>query len=159
RPLRLRGEGELAHQDFDTIGLQLIASLEQYSEHPLGRAVVKRAEAKGIDLLEASAVEICKGIGITGMVAGHHVFIGNRRLAEEQSTRLPKAVECRTQILETEGRTVALFGWDKQVRGLLAFGDRTREDAAKVIAGLKRRGIQTMIVSGDAHETTAFVAS
>lgn len=139
--------------------LQLIASLERYSEHPLGRAVVRQAVEQGIEFQEAKEVEVRKGLGVTGRVAGHQVFIGNRRLAEEQAMFIPEAAELRAQILESEGRTVALFGWDGTVKGSLAFGDRLREDAATVFAELKKRGIRTMIVSGDAHETTAWTAA
>lgn len=139
--------------------LQIIASLERYSEHPLGRAVVRQAAEQGIELLEAREIEIRKGLGLTGTVAGRRVFVGNRRLAEEHALFLPESIEYRAQLLENEGRTVALFGWDGEVRGLLVFGDRIREDAAAVFSDLKRRGIRTIIVSGDARETTAWVAA
>lgn len=139
--------------------LQIIASLERYSEHPLGRAVVRQAAEQAIELLEAKEIEIRKGLGLTGNVAGRRVFIGNRRLAEEHAGVLPESVEDRAQILENEGRTVALFGWDGEVKGSLAFGDRIREEAIAVFSDLKRRGIRTTIVSGDAHETTAWVAA
>ncbi|HEX9005335.1 MAG TPA: HAD-IC family P-type ATPase, partial [Blastocatellia bacterium] len=139
--------------------LQIIASLERYSEHPLGRAVVRQAVEQGIEFQEAKEVEVHKGLGVTGRVAGRQVFIGNRRLVEEQAMFIPEAAELRAQILESEGRTVALFGWDGTVKGSLAFGDRLREDAATVFAELKKRGIRTMIVSGDAHETTAWTAA
>lgn len=139
--------------------LQIIASLERYSEHPLGRAVVNHAEQQGISLLSASEIEVRKGLGLTGLVAGHQVFVGNRRLAEECVAFVAESVEPHVQRLESDGRTVALFGWDGNVLGAMAFGDGVREEAATVIADLKQRGIRTMIVSGDAHDTTAWTAA
>lgn len=138
--------------------LQLIASLERYSEHPLARAVLKHAESEGVELLEAKEVEIRKGLGLTGRVAGHQVFVGNRRLVEDSGDWMDEAPLRRAKTLEAKGRTVAFFGWDHQLRGLLVFGDRVRSEAAQVFNGLRQRGVKTMIVSGDALATTAWAA-
>ncbi|MEK7830574.1 MAG: HAD-IC family P-type ATPase, partial [Acidobacteriota bacterium] len=159
RSLRLCGEKEFARQARDEESLRLIASLERYSEHPLARAVLKRAESEGVELLEAREVEIRKGLGLTGTVAGHEVFVGNRHLAEEQGVRIDFSTEVRAGTLEAQGRTAAFFGWDGQLRGLMAFGDRVRIEAAAVIGDLRQRGVKTMIVSGDAQATTSWVAS
>lgn len=139
--------------------LQMIASLERYSEHPLARAVLAHAEAKGVNLLEAREVEILKGLGVVGIVAGHRVFAGNRRLVEEQGIALSDAAKRRSEILEAKGRTATFFGWDEQLRGLMSFGDQVRYEAVEVIADLQRLGVKTMLVSGDATATTAWVAS
>lgn len=146
------------YSNTDSECLQLLASLERYSEHPLGRAVVREAAEQGIELREAADIEIRKGLGLTGRVAGRQVFVGNRRLAEAQPAEIPDAVETHAKLLEAEGRTVTLFGWDGEVKGTLAFGDRLRDEAAAVIADLKQRGIRTMLLSGDARETTAWTA-
>lgn len=139
--------------------LPLVASLERYSEHPLGRAIVRRAEQANVTWLDAQQVEVHKGLGITGTVAGYNVFVGNRRLAEREVHGVPAFLAEQAQTWESVGRTVAFFGWDGQIRGLLMFGDRIKEDAAAVVSALKQRGIQTMVVSGDARATTAWVAA
>src|SRR5262249_48046430 len=64
--------------------LSRLASVERFSEHPLGRAVVEYANAQGAPLLNASSVQIMKGSGIVGTVQGTRVFIGNRRLAKDE---------------------------------------------------------------------------
>ncbi|MBL8187190.1 MAG: heavy metal translocating P-type ATPase [Acidobacteria bacterium] len=137
--------------------LQLVASLERYSEHPLGRAVMKRAQEDSIKLLEAREVEIRKGLGLIGNVAGHSVFVGNRRLAEDQC--VPGSLADWSNPLASQGRTVAYFGWDGQVRGVMEFGDRIRQEAADVLKDLKQRGVKTLIVSGDSYAATSHVAS
>lgn len=137
---------------------QLIASLELYSEHPLARSVVEHARSKSIELSEAVNVEIRKGLGIAGFVDGHRVFVGNRRLAEEEGVIVTPAMARQAEAREIEGRTVAFLGWDSQLRGMLVFGDRVKPEAAEIIADLKQRGVKTMIVSGDAQVTTASVA-
>ena len=144
---------------FDEESLRLIASLERYSEHPLARAIVKHAEADGVELFEAKEVEIRKGLGLVGKVAGHRVFVGNRHLAEEEGAWVNFATEVRAESLEAKGRTVAFFGWDGQLRGLMGLGDRVREEAEAVLRDLRARGVKSMIVSGDAQATTSWVAS
>ncbi|MBK6795394.1 MAG: heavy metal translocating P-type ATPase [Acidobacteria bacterium] len=135
-----------------------VASLERYSEHPLGRAVVKSAEDAGVALIEAGDIEILKGQGITGLMDGHRVFAGNRRLLEAEGAGIDDRIETRAADLEKAGRTVAFFGWDGEFHGLMAFGDRIKSDAAEVLDSFKQRGVATMIVSGDAKDTTAWVA-
>jgi P-type E1-E2 ATPase len=137
----------------------LIASLERYSEHPLGRAVLKRAEIEGIEPGEAREVEIHKGQGVSGVVSGHRVFIGNRKLIDNFGVAVPPEFERRADDRERASRTVAFYGWDRQLRGLLVFGDRVKPEAPEAIAALKQRGVKTMIVSGDARQTTGCVAA
>jgi len=156
-PRRALSTGIEKDAGFNEEALQLVASLERYSEHPLGRAVMTRAEEGDIELLEARDVEIRKGLGLIGNVAGHSVFAGNRRLAEQQ--RVPGNLTDWPESLESQGRTVAYFGWDGQVRGVMEFGDRIHQEAADVLRDLKQRGIKTLIVSGDSYAATSHVAS
>lgn len=139
--------------------LAWLASLERYSEQPLGRAVVKHAHQAGIGLYETSQVQVRKGQGITGVVAGRRVFIGNRRFAKDLSSGPVDAqLERCARRWEQQGHTVAFFGWDAQLRGLLVFGDRVKADAAQVVGELRRHGIKVIVVSGDARATTEYVA-
>jgi len=138
--------------------LRLIASLERYSEHPLGRAILRQAGKEHVDLVEAADVRVIKGEGISGLVDGKAVFAGNRRMLENSSHSLPANIDEQASGWERRGLTVVFYGWDGGVRGALAFGDTIREDAAEVIGALKDRGIETAIISGDSQATTARVA-
>jgi heavy metal translocating P-type ATPase len=141
-----------------TYCLSLIASLERYSEHPLGRAFMKAAERFGCELQQATEVHNHKGQGMTGRVATKQVFVGNRRLLEGQGACLDANCEARARQAEREGYTVAFFGFDEGVEGLLIFGDRVKAEAHTVIQELRRQGIRTLVVSGDAPETTQTIA-
>ena len=141
-----------------TEALSLAASVEQYSEHPLGKALVALAGAEGIRLKEASSIEVLKGQGITGSVDGRHVVIGNRKLLEDQGVSLDSDLEEQAQQWESQGKTVAFLGWNHEVRGMAAFGDRIRTDAIDLVADLKRKGIVVYVVSGDSRATTRSVA-
>ncbi|MCW5976459.1 MAG: heavy metal translocating P-type ATPase [Bryobacteraceae bacterium] len=151
-------EGNFALLSFDPADLPLVASLEASSEHPLARAVVNSARERGLSLLPASGVEIRKGEGITGAVDGRSVFIGNRRLAVDQSgAQASSACDQLAAGLESS-LTVAFYGWNGAVRGALAFGDRIRPEAPELVANLKRRGIRVWLVTGDSPRAGAWAA-
>ncbi len=139
--------------------LTLFASLEQFAEHPLGKAVVEFAGGRGIKSRTPSSVEIHKGRGITGEVEGHQVFAGNRRIAAELGIPIRDGLEQQAMEWESEGRTVAFFGWDGAVRAAAAFGDRLNKDAVALAEELKSRRIKVHLVSGDSQATTQWVAS
>ena len=139
--------------------LELVASLEQYSEHPLGRAVVAFARSYTTTLRDADSVQVHKGCGITGIVRNKSVFAGNRRLAQELGIRISEAAETQARAWEEEGKTVAFAGWDGDLQALAAFGDRLKGEATELMAQLMSRGIKVHIVSGDSRSTVRCVAS
>ncbi|HUJ22709.1 MAG TPA: heavy metal translocating P-type ATPase [Bryobacteraceae bacterium] len=135
--------------------LPLVASLEAYSEHPIGRAVRRWAEREGFRIDSAREIEIHTGLGITGLVAGRRVFSGNEALFQ----CAPNAdLTAKVALWERDGHTAVYFGLDGEPRGALAFGDRIKPAAAALVSELRRRGIRTLLVSGDARQTTAWVA-
>lgn len=145
------------NEDFEKDFLPLIASIEQFSEHPLGSAVVRFAETKNIELFETKDVEILKGLGISGKVVGKVTFVGNQKLVSEKS--IDKHLENKAHEWENIGKTVAFFGIENEVKGIISFGDVVKNDAKEVVSQLKNRDIKTMIVSGDSVATTQFVAN
>ncbi len=154
------GEFSLLHAtNRDRDLLSAVAAVEHYSEHPLGRAIVRFAESEDIRLAPASQVEIRKGEGIRGEVDGSVVFAGNRRLLRRLSIALDAESEARAIEWEREGLTVVFCGRDGRLEAMLALGDRLRTDARDVVRELTARGIRTMIVSGDSEETTARTAA
>jgi cation transport ATPase len=148
-----------AQEIFNKKYLPMLAALERYSEHPLGRAIMQSCQQQGIALPEAKEIAVHKGEGLTGIVANQSVFIGNRRFAEKNANHLEATFASRASDWEREGLTVAFFGWEAKVKGLLAFGDRVKPEAFAVVSELKRRGIKVTLLSGDAKATTAWVAN
>lgn len=139
--------------------LSLLASIEQYSEHPLGLAVMEEARTRRCRLCDAAAVEIHKGRGVTGSVSGKSLFVGNRRLIAELGIQVEPAIERQARESEAEGKTVSFIGWEGELRALAIFGDRIKPDAISLAAELKQRGIDVRLVSGDSPATTAWTAS
>ena len=136
----------------------LLASLEQYSEHPLGKAVVQFARENHITLGEATCVEIHKGLGITGIVDNKSMFIGGRRLIQNLAVTIDVRSELIARRWESQGQSVTFFGWDGGLQGCLGFGDTLRAHAAALIADLNTRGIALHLLSGDSRITTEAIA-
>jgi len=138
--------------------LALLAGLEQYSEHPLGSAVMDFARRERANIPEAKFIEIQKGRGIRGVVRGKHVFAGNRRMARELGVGLEGSLDELAREREQEGKTVCFVGWDSRLQALAVFGDTVKPEAAELTAELGRNGVAVWLVSGDARATTRFVA-
>ncbi len=139
--------------------LPLLASLEQYSEHPLAKAVADFARQQRLTMHDATSVEIHKGRGITGVVGEKNVFVGNRRLTRELGIWIDEAAEQQASQWEEQGKTVSFLGWNGELRTLAAFGDRLKPEAVDLVMELKRRGLDVHLVSGDARATTKWIAS
>lgn len=132
----------------------LLASVEALSEHPLGKAIVNHAAQIGVHFEPAVDVEVRKGLGISGSVGGRRVFVGSRRMVT--SVRAGLLEEGREW--ESKGATVTYYGWDEEVQGVIAFGDRVRTGAAELIGTLRRRGVRVLLISADSAMTTMHVA-
>jgi heavy metal translocating P-type ATPase len=139
------GEFALLDSAGDTTRMAELAAVEAWSEHPIAKALAGYATG-----LRAQDVAVLAGRGITGTVDGTLYFLGNRALVEQLSAKSAEPPNL-------EG-SVVYFGWDGDVRGALSFGDRVRPEAAALCADLRRRGIRTMLLSGDGRDATAAIA-
>lgn len=145
--------------------LRLAGSLEQTSEHPLGRTIVGAAVAQGLHLSAAPAgVEVVKGAGIRGLVDDEGrvraVAVGSDRLLTDMRYAVPTEVRERASTLERGGNTVSYVTVDDTLVGLVAIADRVRAEAAEAIASLRRRGVDRFVMlTGDNAHTAAAVAA
>jgi len=140
----------------ETEDLPLVASLETYSQHPLGRALCRWAEAQSLQTLPVKDVEIHDGRGISGVVTGRRVFVGSRRLCPGTPCG---ELTAKAEAWEAAGHTVVYFGRGETVTGVLAFGDRIKPESERFVSELARRGIRTLLVSGDSRATVNWVAA
>jgi P-type E1-E2 ATPase len=139
--------------------LPALAGLELLSEHLLARAVVQFARDHGIVPHDVSAVEVRKGQGIVASHEGRRIFVGNERLAASMGAEPDAGLIATANQSQSAGHTVAWFGYEREVVGLLVFGDRIKEGAPEAIERLRQRGLSVRLVSGDSKATTATIAA
>ena len=137
--------------------LRLAASAEVRSEHPLARAIVAAAAARGLALVDASGVEARPGRGLAARVAGHDILIGNARALGEAGIEC-ESLAGRGIALAEQGRTPILVAIDGRAAALLAVADPIKPGAAEAIAALHRAGLKTAMISGDTQATARAVA-
>lgn len=132
--------------------LSVVASLEQRSEHPLGRAVVEYASMHGVATVDVSDVRAIPGRGLTGTVQGRAITAGNRALMLESGVLLPGEEITRA------GETPLFIAVDGRYAGLLTARDSVREGAVQAVSTLKRMGLQVAMLTGDSRAAAAEVA-
>jgi Cu+-exporting ATPase len=137
--------------------LRLVASLERGSEHALAAAVVRAAEARGLALVSAAEFRSETGKGVTGVVDGRRVAAGNLALLEALGIA-PGDLALRADALRREGQTVLLLAVDGAAAGLVGVADPIKENAAAMLAGLRREGLRTIMLTGDSRVTADAVA-
>jgi len=133
--------------------LQLAASLEQNSEHPLAAAILQHAKNQNIKLSSAQDFESVTGQGITGNVEQHNVSIGNRKLLEESGISTRQADET-AESLRAEGQTVMFIAVDGKIAGLFGIADPIKESTPRAIKQLHQEGFHIIMLTGD-NRTTA----
>lgn len=141
--------------------LRLAASLQQGSEHPLGRAVLRAAADKKLNLASVSAVKALPGSGIEGRVDGNGLSLGNDRLMKSLGLATTSLATGAIQH-EAAGRSVSWLARESDGRfvllGLLAFGDMIKPSARAAIDQLKAQGLRTVMLTGDNLGSAAAVA-
>jgi Cu+-exporting ATPase len=138
--------------------LRLVAALERGSEHPIGAAVVREAEARGLAVVEAEAFKALAGRGVQGVVDGRPMVVGTQRLMREMDAVLDDCLQARAVELFDEGKTLVFVAVDGRVTGLVAVADALKENAAEVVATLRRMGLQVIMITGDNQRTAAAIA-
>jgi len=127
--------------------LSLAASLEDVSQHPLAQAIVNRSSELGISLYPVENFQALHGKGVTGIINGKQVLLGNAKLLADLA--IPHDYQERFDLLEKEAKTVVFLSVDGQLKGLIALQDVPKENAREAIAKLKKRGLRTVMLTGD----------
>ena len=132
--------------------LRLTASLERGSEHPLGEAIVKGAEARKLKLSDAEAFAAIPGHGVSGRVDGHDVLFGNAKLMRDRGISIAM-LETEWGRLANEGKTPMYVSIDNKAAGLVAVADTVKADSKAAIEVLKGLGIEVVMLTGDNERT------
>lgn len=137
--------------------LRLAASAETASEHPLSRAIVRGAQARGIELTKASNFEALAGRGLLATLEGHSIMIGNRRLLAENEID-GESVYDNADKLAGDGKTPMFVVIDGKAAGVIAVADTIKTGAADAVARLKKLGAEIVMLTGDNAHTAKAMA-
>jgi Cu+-exporting ATPase len=142
----------------ETEVLQLAASAEKGSEHPLGRAVVQAAEEKHIAVSDTSSFRAIPGQGVVAQYATRNILLGNRKLMTQHEVDL-STVESNVTKLEEEGKTVMILANDRQPIGIIGLADTVKDDSVETVKELKQAKIQVVMLTGDNTRTAKAMAA
>ena len=145
--------GDLNRSDL----LQLIASAEQHSEHPLAQAILEAAKEEGLDLLPVSHFEAMVGRGLSAQVEDKRLLIGNERLMKENNID-SSAFQEQLLELSQKGKTAMFVAIDGQLVGILAVADEMKSSSLKAVQELQSMGLEVIMLTGDREETAKAIA-
>ena len=131
----------------ETEVLGLAASLEEASQHPLAQAIVKRASEAELELHTVENFQAMHGKGVSGQIHGKQVLLGNAKMLDGMD--ISTAYQEKLEELEKEAKTVVYLAVDNEIKGLLALQDIPKENAKLAINQLKKRGLRTVMLTGD----------
>ena len=147
------------NQDIDEL-IKLTALAEKSSEHHLGRAIVKEAKSRNLNIKgDVRDFEVIKGNGISAKVEGHDLVIGNRSLMNNKEIYIKSEVSNYVMESEREGNTTVFVAKNSNVIGIFSIADKIREDALKALSEMRKNGIRKIIMlTGDNNYTAEIVA-
>ena len=138
--------------------LALAASIERSSEHPLGAAIVRAAERRGLALESPQQVEVTPGAGIRGWIDGVEVSVGTADWLRSKGIGLPAEVAAAAEARRRLGKTVVYIGVAGELGGTIAIADPIRAGAREAVAELQRDGLRLVMMTGDSRATAEAVA-
>ena len=132
----------------DNFILGLAASSEKYSEHPLAEAIVKEGEIRGLTFKQVDNFTAINARGISGVIDGKILYIGNKMLLEENGIKTEKWRDT-IERLSKEGKTPMMTAYDGELIGVIAVADKIKESSFEAIEKLHKLGIKTAMITGD----------
>ncbi|MED3941922.1 heavy metal translocating P-type ATPase [Priestia megaterium] len=132
--------------------LQLVASAERLSEHPLAQALVAGIKNKGIEIQDPLSFEAIPGYGVKATVQERELLVGTRKLMNQHKVNIDTALEEMTN-LEREGKTAMLVALDGKYAGMLAVADTIKATSKEAVSRLKEMGLEVMMITGDNSQT------
>ncbi|WP_088888997.1 heavy metal translocating P-type ATPase [Leptolyngbya ohadii] len=137
--------------------IQLAASLERNSEHPLAEAVVRYAQSQQVELKDVQQFEAVAGSGVEGYVSGHLVQIGTGRWMRELNIET-QVLQERKEQLEADGKTAVWLAVDGKMQGVMGIADALKPSSVAAVRALKRLGLQVVMLTGDNQRTAEAIA-
>jgi len=138
--------------------LKIAASSELHSEHPIGKAMVRKAEKNRLKLIEPKNFKSIAGKGIYAEIEKRRIYKGNQSLMMENNVSL-EDLEAKARNISIEGKTPVFIAVDNRAAGIIAVADGLKKDSKKYIGKLKGLGLEVIMITGDNKNTAAAVAN
>ncbi|MEX2598546.1 MAG: heavy metal translocating P-type ATPase, partial [Dehalococcoidia bacterium] len=138
--------------------LQLAASVEQLSEHPVAAAIVERARSAGVALLHTDAFQAAPGLGVRATVDGVPVTVGSLNLVRQAGITLNGVTEAAARVLAEQGKTPMAVLRGETLVGLIAVADTLRPESAEAVQRLQGMGVEVAMLTGDTRATAEAIA-
>jgi len=138
--------------------LQLAASLDALSEHPIAKAVVAKAKEQGLALQSPKSFMSIKGRGARATVEGKEVMVGGGALLEDMGVSIPAELAAQVADAGKKGQTIIFTLKDKQLLGAIALADIIREESREAIQALKEMGVRSAMITGDSEDVARWVS-
>jgi Cu+-exporting ATPase len=137
--------------------LQLAATAEKNSEHPLGEAIVKKAAEQSVKVKDPDFFNAVPGQGVEVKHNGTQILLGNRKLMEANKINIDK-LEAKMKALEEDGKTAMLVAANGEPSGLIAVADTLKENSADAVKTLQQMGLEVIMITGDNERTAQAIA-
>jgi Cu+-exporting ATPase len=138
--------------------LRLAGSLEDFSEHPIARAIAEGARERTTGLSLVESFRNSAGLGVEGVVDGHAVVVGRPGLLADYALHLDDALQESLREAESQGRTAVAVGWDGRARGVLVVADTVKPTSAEAVSRLRALGLTPIMLTGDNATAAAAIA-
>lgn len=139
--------------------LEISASLEKLSEHPLAEAIYTYANEESINLEEVKNFEAIPGHGVKGIINDKEYYFGNRRLMTDVLSHSISKINRKLIKLEEQGKTAMILATKEEILGAIAVADTVKETSAEAVAKLKKLGIEVWMITGDNEKTARAIAA
>jgi Cu+-exporting ATPase len=142
----------------ETVLVQYITSLNQYSEHPLAEAIVNYGKSKNVSITKVNDFEAIAGKGVTGTVENKKVALGNAKLLEQLSISISEELAMKVIAEQEQGKTVSFITVDGQAVGYVTIFDAIKKTSQDAIQKLQKSGVDVIMLTGDNKNTAKAVA-
>lgn len=143
----------------DDEALQLMANLNQFSEHPLAEAILSHGKENNIKRLEVEDFESVTGKGVVGIIGGKRIALGNEKLMQQEEVLFPKELILQIEAAQNLGKTVPLLAVDGKGIGFVVITDIIKKSSAEAISDLQEEGVEVIMLTGDNKNTAKAVAN
>ena len=137
--------------------LQLAASAEAKSEHPIGKAIVSHAIEQDLEILDTTSFTMFVGKGIIAVIKGRELYCGNERFLEEHNIIVCDSIQKAINVYRSEGKVSVIIADKEHIIGIITLSDTMRNDAINMISAISSLDMTTVLLTGDSKEAATYI--